>query len=105
MAIPEGDTLNVFSNSYKKDDYLHPLHQMEKNGIDKNIYDKLQTAWVNELLREEEAYINSIAPRIRQELNKEDLEAVKPATTIKNQMKGSTGKRSKWQENWSAKIF
>lgn len=83
VAIPEGNTLNIFSNRYKKGDYLHPLHQMEKNGIDKNIYDKLQTVWINELLREEEAYIHSIAPRIRQELNKEDMEAVKPAATIK----------------------
>ncbi|MCP3763744.1 ArdC-like ssDNA-binding domain-containing protein [Domibacillus sp. A3M-37] len=83
VAIPEGDTLNVFSNSYEKGEYLHPLDQMEKTGIDKDIYDKLQTAWDNELFRDEEAYIHSIAPRIRQELNKEDMEAVKPAATIK----------------------
>ncbi|OES43357.1 LPD25 domain-containing protein [Domibacillus iocasae] len=81
VVIPDGDNLNVFSDSYKKDDYLHPLHQMEKKGIDKSIYDKLQTAWDNELLREEEAYIDSIAPRIRKELS---VEAVRPAPAIEH---------------------
>lgn len=73
VAVPHDGELYLYSNQYTKGEYVFPLHQMEKDEtFDKGIYGKLDASWNNELARQDELYINSIAKRIVQEVHKEE---------------------------------
>ncbi|MGM9988794.1 MAG: ImmA/IrrE family metallo-endopeptidase [Bacillaceae bacterium] len=65
VVIPEDDKLNTFSNKYESNNFVHPLHHIEKNElVDKETYSKLEKSWHNVLEKEDNEYINSIAPSI-----------------------------------------
>lgn len=71
VAIPNDEKgLHVFSGEYEKSNYVFPLHHMEKNGTDKEIYTTLENHWHGELQREEDKYLQKIAPRIVAEVHK-----------------------------------
>ena len=73
IAVPHNDELYLYSNQYQKGDYVFPLHQMERDEtFDKEIYDKLDKSWNRELARQDELYINSVAPRLREEAHKHE---------------------------------
>ena len=77
VAIPQdkGFTL-VISSQYENGEYIHPLHQLEKEQlVDKETYTTLETNYHDELLKQDDAYIQSFAARLRTEIHKEEAPA------------------------------
>ncbi|WP_223643401.1 ArdC-like ssDNA-binding domain-containing protein [Planococcus sp. 4-30] len=78
VAIPRDTGLTlVISSQYEKGDYIHPLHQLEKEQlVDKETFTTLETGYHDELLKQDDDYIQSFAARLRTEVYKEDTPTV-----------------------------
>ena len=77
VAIPQDTGLTlVISSQYEKGEYIHPLHQLEKEQlVDKETFAILETGYHDELLKQDDAYIQSFAARLRTEIHKEETPA------------------------------
>ena len=77
VAIPQDTGLTlVISAQYEKGEYIHPLHQLEKEQlVDKETFTILETGYHDELLKQDDVYIQSFAARLRTEINKEEAPA------------------------------
>ena len=77
VAIPQDTGLTlVISSDYEKGAYIHPLHQLEKEQlVDKETVATLETGYYDELLKQDDAYIQSFASRLRTEIHKEETPA------------------------------
>lgn len=71
VAIPDDNSLHVVSGVYNREEYVNPLHHIQKNEkLDKEKCGLLEKSFDDMLIKEENKYIQSIAPRIRQELER-----------------------------------
>lgn len=77
VAIPQDTGLTlVISSQYEKSEYIHPLHQLEKEQlVDKETFATLETGYHDELLKQDDAYIQSFAARLRTAIHKEETPA------------------------------
>ena len=77
VAIPQDTGLTlVISSQYEKGMYIHPLHQLEKEQlVDKEAVVTLETSYHDELLKQDDAYIQSFAARLRTEIGREEAPA------------------------------
>ncbi|MDJ0332674.1 ArdC-like ssDNA-binding domain-containing protein [Planococcus sp. S3-L1] len=77
VAIPsEGKETLLISSQYEKGEYIHPLHQLEKEQlVDKESVATLETNYHDELLKQDDAYIQSFAARLKTEIHKEEATA------------------------------
>jgi hypothetical protein len=73
IAVPHDEKLHLYSNYYEKGEYVFPLDQIEKDEkFSKDIYNKLESSWNKELVKQDDLYINSWSNRVRQEVNKSE---------------------------------
>ncbi|ANU28566.1 ArdC-like ssDNA-binding domain-containing protein [Planococcus versutus] len=74
VAIPsEGKETLLISSQYEKGEYIHPLHQLEKEQlVNKETYQVLENGYHDELLKQDEVYIKNFANRLRADSHKED---------------------------------
>lgn len=83
VAIPNGENFDFVRSIYNKNDYAHPLHHMEKNNVvDNDKYSLLEKNYHDVLLNEDKAVFQSLTPRIKQALDKEEKSMNKKAKTL-----------------------
>lgn len=71
VAIPDGNALQVVSGTYNSEEYINPLHHIQKNEkLDKEKCGLLEKSFDEVLTKEENKYLQGIAPRLRQELER-----------------------------------
>lgn len=69
VALPRVD--RVISGSYEKGEYIHPLHQMDKEQlVGKETYAMLESGYHDELQKQDDAYLQQFASRMRAEFSK-----------------------------------
>lgn len=86
IVLPDEEKgLVTISNFYENNKYIHPLHQLEKeNIVDKETYNKLENNWHDVLLKNDEEYIQSVAPKIRSMLNNDrTIDKLEPTSNTK----------------------
>lgn len=73
VAIPRDTGLTlVISSQYEKGEYIHPLHQLDKEQlVDKETYATLENWYHDALLKQDEDYIQSFAARLKTEIYQE----------------------------------
>lgn len=70
LAYPTKEGTMIVSSSFNLKDAIHPLHDLDKNDkVPDDAYKVLENSWHSYLHIEEQAYIDSIMPRIRKEIN------------------------------------
>lgn len=82
VAFPGNDQgMKMVSGQYEKGEYIHPLHQLDKEQVvDSSTVTKLETHYHNELLKQDDDFIQGFAFRMRTEIQKEDALAVQQKT-------------------------
>lgn len=80
LVLPDdGKEMTVISGYYKSKDYIHPLHQLDKeNMVEKDIYKSLEDNWHEVLISNDDEYITSKANQIRSEIERGELELSMP---------------------------
>lgn len=73
VALPgvDKEAAELISGSYEKGEYIHPLHQMDKEQlVGKETYSTLESGYHNELQKQDDAYLQQFASRMRAEFSK-----------------------------------
>lgn len=89
VALPRMDkeAAELISGSYEKGEYIHPLHQMDKEHlVGKETYSLLESRYHDELQKQDDVYLQQFASKLRKEFSKtETLSSEKNIERQKNQ--------------------
>lgn len=86
VTLPRADKEadELISGAYEKGEYIHPLHQMDKNQmVGKETYKALESGYHNELQKQDDAYLQQFASRMREEFSK--AETLSPEKKMERQ--------------------
>lgn len=73
LALPgvEKETAELISGAYERSEYIHPLHQLDKEQlVEKETYKLLESGYHDELQKQDDAYLEQFASRMRTEFSK-----------------------------------